>query len=81
MSRNDLDLIVSRANQLMANEPGFLGCSIVERGPPHILAYEFDSGPNAEQFRCRRGPLAESTGVQYKIEDQRPNVVLERRPR
>jgi len=81
MSYNELDLIVSRANQQLATEPGFLGCSIVERGPPHVVAYEFDNGPNAEQFKVRRESVSDSSGLQYKIDDQQPNIVLERRIR
>lgn len=81
MSNNELDSIVSRANQMLAKEPGFLGCSIVTRGPPHILAYEFDNGTNAERFKSGRELVTDSTGLQYRIDDQQPNVVLERRAR
>jgi hypothetical protein len=81
MSDNDLDSIVRRANQQLANQPGFLGCSIANCGPPHIVEYYFDSGPNAELFRSERELNAGSTGFQYNIENQQPNVVLEIRPR
>ena len=81
MSNSELDSIVSRANQMLAKEPGFLNCSISTRGPPHVLAYQFDNGPNAERFKSGRELTADSTGFQYRIDDQQPSVVLEHRPR
>lgn len=78
MSDNSAEAIVRRANQ-MITAPGFHGCSIHDEGPPLILAYAFDSGPNAEAFKAQLELLADGTGLQYMIENRRPNVVLERR--
>ncbi len=49
----DINAIVGRANIVYENEPGFIDCR-VESEIPQVLAYQFYSAMEAEQFRLTR---------------------------
>jgi hypothetical protein len=74
----DPQALVRKANQ-MTNTESFRSCFIYEQGRPLILAYEFDSGPNAAAFKNQREPIALTIGCLYKIDNETPNGVLEQR--
>lgn len=54
MSNNELETYVHRMNESgRSHHKGFMNCTIVPSVPP-ILAYDFDSGPNADLFMLTR---------------------------
>ena len=54
MTKEEVDTIVNRMNNFVTPKPsGFRKCSVISYEPVRI-AYDFDSGPNADLFLMSR---------------------------
>lgn len=73
---NDLDAIAKRANIAVADRPGFCGCAVESEMPP-ILAYQFNTALEAEQFKLTQSTQAPQ--FTYAIPPNRLETVLEYR--
>lgn len=74
---DSIETIISRANSSLQSQQGFRGCSL--RATHHVLAYEFETGQDAELFKTQRLAIAGSMGLKYQIQNSQPTIVLEYR--
>lgn len=70
----DIHELAKRAN-VMEGAKGFLKCT-VESVEQRLLAFTFDNPSNAHSFQLARTSL----GMQARIEDSRPTVVIVHQP-
>ena len=74
----DIRGILSQADTLVKEDfPGYRGCSL--RNATYVIAYEFESGKDAELFKLKREAVMGSSALNYEIYRDNPNIVFERR--
>lgn len=73
---NDIQDIIRNNNKFLTDQAGFKNCYL--RSTQHTLAYVFNSGPDAEEFKLRR-ELQTQGNMKYAIFNNEPNVVIEYR--
>ena len=74
---DSIETIISRANSLLQSKQGFRGCRL--HATHYVLAYEFETGQEAELFKSQQIVNASSIGHKYQIDDSQSTIVLEYR--